>query len=169
MTVILGIDPGSRFTGYGVIQVENKKTRFLTAGVISLKDRSLADKLQQIFDEVTRCVETFHPDEAAYESLFMHKNAQSALKLGHARGAAMVAASNNGIKIYEYTAKQIKQSVVGYGAADKLQVQHMVKCLLCLGKAPPEDAADALACALCHAYYRESPLHLAKQQLEKSK
>lgn len=168
MTVILGIDPGSRFTGFGVIKVENKKAYFLTAGVIPLKNKTLADKLQQIFDSLTTCIETYHPNEAAYESLFMHKNAQSALKLGHARGAAMVAATNHGIDVYEYTAKQIKQSVVGYGAADKSQVQHMVKCLLSLGKAPAEDAADALACALCHAHLRESPLHLAKKQLEKS-
>lgn len=165
MTVILGIDPGSRFTGYGVIVLEKKKACFLGCGVIKLGDKPLADKLQHIFDELSLCIDTYKPTEAAYESLFMHKNAQSALKLGHARGAAMLAGSAKGLEIFEYTAKQIKQAVVGYGAAQKAQVQQMVKSLLSLGCLPPEDAADALACALCHACFRTSPLHLAKEKL----
>jgi crossover junction endodeoxyribonuclease RuvC len=166
MTIILGVDPGSRFTGYGVIHVEKKKAHFLTCGVIKVKENPLALKLQQIFEELSQCIQTFKPDEAVYEMLFMHKNAQSALKLGHARGAAMVAASIKGVSLFEYTAKQIKQSVVGHGGAGKAQVQHMVKCLLNLGRAPEEDAADALAAALCHAHLRESPLHLAKERLK---
>lgn len=165
MTIILGIDPGSRFTGYGVIRYEKKKLSFLACGVIRIKENTLPEKLQHIFNEVSQCVESYHPSEAAYESVFMHKNAQSALKLGHARGAAMVAASVHGVRVYEYTAKQVKQAVVGYGAANKAQVQHMIRCLLNLSSVPAEDAADALAIAVCHAHSSTSNLYTSKETL----
>lgn len=159
MTLILGIDPGSRKTGFGVINDMAGKQVYVASGVIRVPDISLPERLKIIFDSVTEIIGEYHPDEMAIEHVFMAKSAGSALKLGQARGAAIVAAAIQDLPVAEYEAKKVKQSVVGNGAADKLQVQHMVKQLLRLSATPQEDAADALAIAICHANTRR---HLVK-------
>jgi len=153
-SVIIGIDPGSRITGYGVIQLENKKTKYLSSGCIRTKADDVSQRLQQIYHGIREVMSQFPPAEVAIEQVFMHRNPGSALKLGQARGVAIVASSLDGVPVAEYSAKQIKQAVVGYGAADKKQVQEMVRILLKLSGVPQADAADALAVALCHAHSR---------------
>lgn len=165
MAIILGIDPGSRFTGYGVIEQQGRKLTYLGSGCIKALSAGelLGDRLQTIFAGVSELIIQFQPDMFAIEQVFMATNPDSALKLGQARGAAIVAATNNGLAIAEYSARQIKQSVVGTGAADKSQVQHMVKSLLKLPGTPQADAADALAVALCHAHSHDSISKLSGQ------
>ncbi len=157
MSIILGIDPGSRLTGYGIIEQKGRHFTYLGSGCIKALSQGdeLASRLQTIFAGVSELIVQFQPDMFAIEQVFMAKNPDSALKLGQARGAAIVAATNNGLTIAEYSARQIKQSVVGTGAADKAQVQHMVKTILKLAGTPQEDAADALAVALCHGHSHE--------------
>ena len=157
-TRILGIDPGSRITGYGIIEVCGNRSTYIDSGCIKTMtkdDTSLASRLRVIFNGITTIVETHNPDEVAIEQVFMSKNADSALKLGQARGVAMVAAALQDYAVAEYSALQIKQAVVGKGRADKTQVQHMVTALLKLNKTPQADAADALAVALCHSHMRQ--------------
>lgn len=154
MTIILGIDPGSRITGYGLIEENNKKIRYLDSGCIRTGDGALSDKLLQIYDGICFLMDKYNPEEVAIEQVFMYKNAGSALKLGHARGVAMVAAASHRVVISEYSPREIKQSVSGYGAAEKEQVKQMVMHLLLLNKPPQNDAADALAIALCHSHQR---------------
>lgn len=157
MTVILGIDPGSRITGYGVIREEQRKIYYLDSGCIRTSPMTeLSQRLLQIFNGICQLMEEHQPDEFAIEQVFMHQNPNSALKLGHARGAAMVAAASHRIKVAEYSAREVKQAVVGYGAAEKSQVNHMVVNLLMLNKAPQSDAADALAIAICHSHRRHN-------------
>jgi len=165
MAIILGIDPGSRLTGYGVIRLTGSQVTYLGSGCInvvrSLKgetEPSLADKLKVIHDGVVELIQQFQPTEFAIEQVFMARNPDSALKLGQARGAAIVAAAVAGLPVAEYAARLVKQAVVGTGAADKQQVQHMVMALLKLTQKPQADAADALAVALCHAHMRSQPL-----------
>jgi len=162
MTIILGIDPGSRITGYGVIKQQGRNFTYLGSGCIKAfsadKDSAENDfsvRLQTIFAGVSELIIQFQPDMFAIEQVFMGVNPGGALKLGQARGAAIVAATNTGLSVAEYSARQIKQSVVGTGAADKSQVQHMVKSILKLAGTPQADAADALAVALCHAHSHE--------------
>lgn len=155
MTLILGIDPGSRKTGFGIIAREGSRHRYVASGVVRLPDVAFADRLKILFDSLTEVIDLHRPVEVAIEEVFMAKSAGSALKLGQARGAAMVACVNRGLAVSEYTARQIKQAVVGTGAASKEQVQHMVVTLLKLAATPQEDAADALAAALCHAHMRQ--------------
>jgi len=150
MQIILGIDPGSRVTGYGVVKIHGNDCLHITHGTIQTGTAEVSDKLQLIFATLSDVMEQFQPNQAAIEQVFMHQNAQAALKLGQARGAAMVAAAHFGITVAEYSAKQVKQAVVGYGAAAKQQVQHMICLLLNLATTPAEDAADALAVAICH-------------------
>ena len=138
MAVILGIDPGSRITGYGVINSVGSQIIYLGSGCIRTQGDTQAEKLGQIFDGITEIITEFTPDCFAIEEVFLAKNPMSTIKLGQARGVAQVAA--------------IKQAVVGYGNAQKAQVQAMVVSLLQLSKVPQADAADALACAICHAY-----------------
>ena len=153
MTVILGIDPGSRKTGFGLIRVDRNKPHYVSSGTIHLPSKeSLSVRLKVLFESLTEVIETYQPQVAAIESVFVAKSAGSALKLGQARGAAMVACVMKDLIVYEYAARQIKQSVVGTGAASKQQVQHMVTALLGLSEAPAEDAADGLAAALCHCH-----------------
>ncbi len=161
MSLILGIDPGSRKTGFGIINCVAGKSDYVTSGVIRLPQSELPERLRIIYDNVSELVELHCPQELAIEQVFMAKNASSALKLGHARGAAIVACVTRGMEIAEYSARQIKQSVVGTGAADKTQVQHMVKAILKLPAEPQEDAADALAAALCHAHTQQSMIRIA--------
>lgn len=160
MTTILGIDPGSRITGYGVIKVEGNHHRYIASGCIRLQHTSVSDRLLQIFQGLGQVIEKYRPVEAAIEQVFMHRNASAAIKLGQARGAAMVACSQAVLDLAEYSAREVKQSVVGYGAADKSQVQHMVCRLLNLSSEPQADAADALAIALCHAQTRATQSYL---------
>ncbi|KTD10777.1 Crossover junction endodeoxyribonuclease ruvC [Legionella gratiana] len=155
MTIILGIDPGSRITGYGLIKEADRKIEYIDSGCIrTTPDSELSQKLLQIYDGICQLMDHYSPTEVAIEQVFMHENPNSALKLGHARGVAMVAAASHRVKVSEYSAREIKQTVVGYGAAEKIQVSHMVVSLLALNKAPQKDAADALAIAICHSHMR---------------
>ncbi|WP_455198441.1 crossover junction endodeoxyribonuclease RuvC [Kaarinaea lacus] len=155
MIRILGIDPGSRFTGFGVIESDGKNYQYITSGFIRVTGDTWADRLKVIFESVNELVETHQPHEMSVEKVFMHRNADSALKLGQARGAAICAVVTNDIPVHEYTPAEIKQSVVGKGNAAKEQVQHMVRVLLNLPGNPQADAADALAAALCHSNTRD--------------
>lgn len=156
MSVILGIDPGSRLTGYGIIQRHGRQLHYVASGCIRVTGSAaqpftLAEKLKRIHNSVVELITQFQPDEFAIEQVFMARNPDSALKLGQARGAAIVAAACHDLPVAEYSARSIKQAVVGTGAAEKEQVQHMVMALLNLSKRPQADAADALAVAICHA------------------
>jgi len=158
MTRILGIDPGSQRTGVGIIDADPAgRTRHVYHAALELLDNDTFPlRLKQIFDDVCALIDEHRPDEVAIERVFMARNADSALKLGQARGAAICAAVHKGLAITEYAPKEIKQAVVGGGAADKTQVQHMVGVLLCLAQKLQADAADALAVALTHAHTRAS-------------
>lgn len=153
MTRILGIDPGSRTTGYGIIDFQRDRPRHVASGCIQAEGAT-CERLRAIFDGVSELVRAYGPDELAAEQVFVHRNAASALKLGQARGAALLAGVVQLLPVYEYTATQIKQAVTGRGHGAKQQVQHMIRVLLALPQAPPADAADALAAALCHAHMR---------------
>ncbi len=162
MALILGIDPGSRKTGFGIINVLGNSHQYVTSGVIRLPiEKDLPDRLKVIFDCLTDIIATHSPQQVAIEQVFMAKNPGSALKLGQARGAAIVACVNQDLEVSEYSARQIKQAVVGTGAAKKEQVQHMVQMLLKLPAMPQEDAADALGAAICHAHTQASLISLA--------
>ncbi len=163
MSIILGIDPGSRITGYGIVEQQGNKFTYVASGCIRLSGDELAGRLQQIFKGVSEIISQYHPKEFAIEQVFMAKNPDSALKLGQARGAAIVAATQFDLPVAEYAARQIKQSVVGNGGADKAQVQHMVKFLLKLPGTPQADAADALAVALCHGHTHQNLIKMAGQ------
>lgn len=163
MTRILGIDPGSRVTGYGLIETDGKEASYIAAGQLQAGDGELADRLGRIFKGITSIIADYHPDEVAVEQVFMHQNPDSALKLGQARGAAICAAVNVLLPIFEYTPSQIKQAVVGRGNATKSQVQYMIRLLLRLSFEPATDAADALACALCHGHVGPMLVGLAGQ------
>jgi crossover junction endodeoxyribonuclease RuvC len=162
MTLILGIDPGSRVTGYGVIRSVGSSQVYVASGCIRTTDKtSLPEKLEEIFAGVTEIIQTFEPTEFAIEKIFMARSAESALKLGQARGVAIVAAVNRKLPVYEYEARKVKQAIVGTGAASKSQVQHMVQRLLRLPGQPQQDAADALAIALCHVQTQHNLARLA--------
>lgn len=163
MAIILGIDPGSRITGYGVIKQLGAKFEYLGSGCIRMQGDELASRLHQIYNGVSEIINQFQPTTFAIEQVFMAKNPDSALKLGQARGAAIVAATNMQLPVAEYSARQIKQSVVGKGNADKTQVQHMVTHILKLSATPQADAADALAVALCHSHTQQSLIRLSGQ------
>ena len=161
MTIILGIDPGSRITGYGLVAVEQHRVNHIDHGCLQLGRDELGDRLLTLFDGLANVIRAHQPQEAAIEKVFMNRNADSALKLGHARGVAMLCARQAGLEVQEYAATKIKQAIVGRGHAEKGQVQHMVKALLGLDKSPPADAADALAAAICHAHMREGIARIA--------
>ncbi len=152
MLRIIGIDPGSRITGFGLIDSDGMRSMHLEHGVIRLQGEELPPRLGEIFARVSELIEEHHPQVMAIEQVFVSKNPSSALKLGQARGAAICAAIQQGLAVAEYTPTRIKQSVVGTGRADKAQVQHMVKMILGLSENPQSDAADALAVALSHAH-----------------
>jgi crossover junction endodeoxyribonuclease RuvC len=157
----LGIDPGSRITGYGIIDQRGQQHHYITSGSIRIKADYFPDRLKQIFDGVSEIIKQFAPEQLAIEQVFMHKNADSALKLGQARGAAICAGHVYDLPIFEYAARQVKQAVVGKGNADKTQVQHMVKILLNLQGQMQIDASDALGICLCHAHYQQTALKLS--------
>ena len=155
---IMGIDPGSQRTGVGIIEIDqtgHAQHVFHTA-VVLLDNPNFPARLKQIFDELRDIISEHRPDEVAIERVFMARNPDSALKLGQARGAAICAVVNQGLSVAEYSAKEIKQSVVGGGGAEKRQVQHMVGILLNIATKLQADAADALAIALTHAHTRTS-------------
>ena len=161
MTVILGIDPGSRVTGFGLIISSGNKLEYINSGCIKTQTKLLPERLKIIFDQLCGVIECHQPEQAAIEEVFMGNNASSALKLGQARGAAMVACLSFDLSLSEYSARKVKQAVVGAGAADKAQVNHMVKALLKIKDNLAEDAADALAVAICHANTQASLVKLA--------
>lgn len=151
-TRILGIDPGLRITGFGVVDRIGTKLQYVASGCIKSPDGSLPERLKVILAGVQQVVDTYHPAEAAVEIVFVNVNPQSTLLLGQARGAAICGLVSRDLPVSEYTALQVKQAVVGYGKANKEQVQHMVKRLLQLAGDPQADAADALAVAISHAH-----------------
>ena len=162
MALILGVDPGSRKTGFGIINANGDRHDYITSGVIRLPtDQELPERIRVLITSLAEIIEQYSPQMVAVEQVFMANNAGSALKLGQARGAAIAACVAQNLEVAEYSARQIKQSVVGTGAASKEQVQHMVKTLLKLPAVPQEDAADALAAAICHAHTRSSLVNLA--------
>lgn len=148
---ILGIDPGSVTTGYGLIEGERGRMRHLDNGGIFLSSkRSLCERILEIHDQVEILIGRFRPEALALEDIFYAKNVSSTLKLGHARGAVMVAAGRAAVPVFEYSANQVKQAVTGHGHASKEQVQKMIKTLLALPDLAFTDASDALAVAVCH-------------------
>lgn len=152
--VILGIDPGIAIVGYGVIEYTSNTFRVFEYGAITTKaGMKLSDRLRDINESTHVLIEKYKPDALAIEELFFNTNVKTAISVAHGRGVTMLAASVQGVPIYEYTPLQVKQSVAGYGRADKPQVQRMVKTLLGLSAVPkPDDVADALAIAICHAH-----------------
>lgn len=161
--IIIGIDPGLRVTGFGVIEASGTRTRYLASGCIRTTGSGLPERLRVIYEGVQALVERHRPDEAAIESVFMQRNAASALKLGQARGAAICAMVLCSLPVHEYAPAEIKQAIVGRGAADKGQVRHMVCALLGLGSAPALDASDALACALSHLHVSRTRALMARR------
>lgn len=151
---VLGIDPGTLTSGYGIVAEEDHRLFHVASGGISPSAKQpLPKRLKKIYEELEKIIEKYRPNCVVVEDLFVSKNMQSALKLGHARGVAILAAMNAGLPVFEYAPTEVKQAVVGTGKADKKQVQLMVKTLLSLPKVPhPVDAADALAAAICHIH-----------------
>jgi crossover junction endodeoxyribonuclease RuvC len=158
---ILGIDPGLNVTGFGIISKEGGRLDYVASGAIRTPPGSLPVRLKTILEHLIEIIHTHRPQEVAVEQVFVNVNPKSTLLLGQARGAAICAAVSQALPVAEYTALQVKQAVVGNGHAEKLQVQEMVKRLLRLPAAPSPDAADALACAICHAHGARSATRLA--------
>ena len=151
---ILGIDPGSRICGWGIIEEtrEARNLRHIDCGIVTTKSSvDFPTRLGTIFDGIEKVIEEYRPDQACIENVFYQKNARSALILGQARGAAIVACHKSGLKVFEYSPAQIKQAVCGYGRAEKQQVARMVMAILGLPEIAQADASDALACAICHS------------------
>ena len=152
--LVLGIDPGTAITGYGLVKGEGDDLTLVAYGAITTSsDRPLPERLQRIYRELTALIEDRQPTTVAVEELFFSKNVRTALSVGQARGVALLAAANAGLPIHEYTPLQVKQAIAGYGRATKNQVQQMVRMLLALDSVPqPDDAADAIAVAICHIH-----------------
>ena len=166
---VLGIDPGSRTTGYGIVELSGQKSRYIDCGCINTGRDNLAIRLRNIFVGVEDVIKVYQPDVFAIESVFVHKNVSSALKLGQARGAAICAAAMHNLDVEEYSPKEIKKAVVGTGTADKEQVQYMIRLLLSLPQAPSSDAADALAVAICHGTSRLAAARLSERNTPSSR
>ena len=152
MRRVIGVDPGSRKTGYGIIEISLSKISYVTSGHISVDDEFFPKRLGIIYSEVLELATNYDVQEMAIEQVFLAKNPNSALKLGQARGVAIAAGIAKDLKIFEYAARQVKKTIVGKGGASKTQIQHMVRVLLNLPGVPQADAADGLAIALCHAH-----------------
>lgn len=152
MRRVIGVDPGSRKTGYGIIEISLSKISYVTSGHISVDDEFFPKRLGIIYSEVLELVRNYDVQEMAIEDVFLAKNPNSALKLGQARGVAIAAGIAKDLEIFEYAARQVKKTIVGKGGASKTQIQHMVRVLLNLPGVPQADAADGLAIALCHAH-----------------
>jgi crossover junction endodeoxyribonuclease RuvC len=162
---VLGLDPGSVRMGFGVIDCNSGREAHIASGFIRVTGADLAAKLRHIHEQVLAIIIQYAPDEIAIERVFMHRNADSALKLGQARGAALSAAVTQGAAVYEYAPRAIKLAVAGTGAADKAQVSHMVQVLLAIGAPATSDVSDALAIALCHAHNRRVANRLATLEI----
>ncbi len=162
---ILGIDPGSRVTGFGVLDFSGDRPNYVASGAVRTPEGTFPERLRRIFVAIGEIVSEYRPDVAAVESVFMARNAASALKLGQARSAALCATFAQDIDIVEYAPREIKLAVVGTGSASKEQVQHMIVSLLNLDGVPSSDAADALAAALCHGHHRRLRSQLAESRL----
>jgi crossover junction endodeoxyribonuclease RuvC len=163
MMRLLGLDPGLNRTGWGVIEAEANRLVYVADGVVeSDAGRPLAARLATLYDGILRVIAEFRPEEAAVEETFVNANGQSTLKLGHARGIALLAPAQSGLLVAEYAARLVKKSVVGTGRAEKSQVAHMVRCLLPGARIAGADAADALAVAICHAHHRRLQVVLAE-------
>ncbi|UEX78645.1 crossover junction endodeoxyribonuclease RuvC [Sediminicurvatus halobius] len=158
---ILGIDPGSRRTGFGVLELHGGQSRYVASGVIQAGDGAFPGRLRTIFEGLGALIAEHGTGEAAIEQVFVNRNADSALKLGQARGAAICACASHGLPVSEYGPRAVKQALVGGGAADKRQVAYMVRMILGLEGRLQEDAADALAIALCHAQHDRMAARLA--------
>ena len=152
MTRILGIDPGSRITGFGIVETSGRGFRYVTSGVIRTASAPFPDRLRVIFEDLSALISEHQPHGMAVEQVHVRHNVATALKLGQARGVAICAGAVKALPVHEYTPAEAKQALVGHGGADKRQVQTMVRLLLDLPSPPPEDAADALAMALCHLH-----------------
>ena len=152
--IILGIDPGFAIVGYGVIEYKNDRFKVLEYGAITTNAKTpMFDRFKKIHDDLNELIDIYKPDAMAIEELFFNTNQKTAINVAQARGVLLLSALNKNMPIFEYTPLQVKQAVVGYGRADKQQIQHMIKLLLGLTKVPkPDDAADALAIAICHAH-----------------
>jgi crossover junction endodeoxyribonuclease RuvC len=169
MVRILGIDPGSVNTGYGIVESDGRSSRHVAHGCIALGGASLPDRLGRIYRELAAVIAEYEPTEMGIEEVFIARNPMTALKLGQARGAAICAGVEAGLVIAEYSARSVKQSIVGTGGAGKEQIQHMVNVLLSLdGDSLQADAADALAVALCHGHARTRPIPAAPARRRKS-
>ncbi|MBW1926683.1 MAG: crossover junction endodeoxyribonuclease RuvC [Deltaproteobacteria bacterium] len=157
--IILGIDPGSLATGYGIVSWEDNRLHFVNAGIIRPHaGLTFAKRLERLYSGLKEVIGRHNPTVSAVEGVFQSVNARAALLLGHARGAVILSAVHGGLPGFEYSPITVKQAVVGYGRAEKSQVQHMVRILLNLSKKPAQDAADALAVAICHAHSSGSRL-----------
>ena len=151
---ILGVDPGSRVTGYGLVDSRQGRLGFVACGAIhTTEEKDFSRRLLVIFSDLCEIVDKYRPDAAAVEEIFLARDPRAAIKLGHARGAAVVAVMSRGVEIFSYSARLAKQTVAGYGQADKGQMRYMVRALLGLSAEPSSDAADALALAICHAHH----------------
>ena len=161
--IVLGVDPGTLITGYGVIETRNGKLKILDCGAVQNKSQTpMPKRLKLIYETLNKVTKRYHPDEFSIETAFYGKNAQSALKLGHARGVAMLTAITRNIPTYEYSPREVKKAIVGNGAASKEQVQYMVKTLLKLKELPKHyDVTDALAVAICHIQRKQSTQSIA--------
>lgn len=161
MSIILGIDPGSRVCGFGLINTSGGRLDYVTSGCIRMAEKPFPERLQTIFASMSEIIERYSPQEAAIEEVFLGRNASSAIKLGQARGAAIVACTSHELEVSEYAARKVKQALVGTGKADKTQMQHMIVSLLGLSATPQADAADALSVAICHAHTRQGLIRMA--------
>lgn len=165
MEIILGVDPGSRATGYAIIQKTQSQLRPLNFGTIKTQGDCFSERLFQIFSQLEAVIHQYQPQNCAIESVFMHKNAQSALKLGQARGAALTAFAKNGLNTHEYSPREVKLAVAGYGGANKEQIQQMVRMLLKIKQPLQADAADALAIAICHCHTQQLSAKLQQAKI----
>jgi len=155
--LVLGIDPGTAITGFGLVAAQGRELQAVSYGCIRTPSNiPMAERLQRIYRDVSALLEKYAPQVVAVEELFFNKNTRTALAVGQARGVAILAAANRGVTVCEYTPLQVKQAVVGYGRAEKAQIQYMVRTLLSLAEEPkPDDVADALAIAVCCLHSRE--------------
>lgn len=155
--IILGIDPGTAICGYGLIETINYRLRPIDCGTITTSaDMKLDQRLVAIYNGISQLIDTYHPEECSVEELFFNTNTSTALSVGQARGVILLASAHKDVPVYGYTPLQVKQAIVGYGRAEKKQVQFMVKTILNLKDIPrPDDAADGLALAICHAHSRK--------------
>lgn len=161
-TRILGIDPGSRITGFGVIEVRGAAYTYIASGSITTQGETLAERLRYLFEGMEDVMVRYTPHAMAVERVFVQRNADSALKLGQARGVAVCAGALKSLPVYEYTPTEIKKALTGKGGAAKVQIQHMAKALLKINGAMTADAADALACALCHSHLHRTRERIAR-------